>query len=128
MRAVHSTAACGPHAPSWNGKSPLNGEDVRLRGEPPWPIIGPTATPASGMPVPSALGAEEILAIIDKWVAAARRALDAGFEVLEIYATHGYLVHQFLSPLSNERADQYGGDQAGRMRFALEVVEAVRSV
>ena len=83
-----------------HGKSPLNDEDVRLRGQAPWPIVGPTATPASGMPAPAALTAEEIPGVIDKWVEAARPAFDAGFEVLEIHAAHGYLVHQFLSPLS----------------------------
>ena len=59
---------------------------------------------------------------------AARRALDVGFDVIEIHAAHGYLLHQFLSPLSNRREDAYGGDLAGRMRFPLEVVTAVRSV
>jgi 2,4-dienoyl-CoA reductase-like NADH-dependent reductase (Old Yellow Enzyme family) len=59
---------------------------------------------------------------------ATRRADDAGFDVVEVHAAHGYLLHEFLSPLSNHRTDQYGGDLAGRMRFPLEVIETVRAV
>jgi 2,4-dienoyl-CoA reductase-like NADH-dependent reductase (Old Yellow Enzyme family) len=62
------------------------------------------------------------------WADAAERALEAGYEVLEIHNAHGYLIHQFLSPLSNTRNDAYGGDLEGRMRFPLEVAEAVRAV
>jgi 2,4-dienoyl-CoA reductase-like NADH-dependent reductase (Old Yellow Enzyme family) len=66
--------------------------------------------------------------VVDAWAQAARRADKAGFDVLEIHAAHGYLIHQFLSPASNMRKDGYGGDLNGRMRFGLEVVEAVRAV
>jgi 2,4-dienoyl-CoA reductase-like NADH-dependent reductase (Old Yellow Enzyme family) len=64
----------------------------------------------------------------DAFVAATRRALTAGFDVVELHAAHGYLLHQFLSPLSNRRTDSYGGSLENRMRFPLEVVEAVRAV
>ena len=62
------------------------------------------------------------------FVAATRRAVDAGFDLVEVHAAHGYLLHEFLSPLSNTRTDGYGGDLAGRMRLVLEVVEDVRAV
>ncbi len=62
------------------------------------------------------------------WAEAAKRAVEAGFEMIEIHNAHGYLVHQFLSPLSNKRNDAYGGDFAGRTRFPLEIAEAIRKV
>ena len=64
--------------------------------------------------------------MVHTWAAAARRAVDAGFDVIEIHAAHGYLLASFLSPVSNTRNDRYGGDRAGRMRLPLEIVEAVR--
>jgi 2,4-dienoyl-CoA reductase-like NADH-dependent reductase (Old Yellow Enzyme family) len=66
--------------------------------------------------------------IVEKWQSAAARAHAAGFDVVEIHAAHGYLIHQFLSPLSNRRTDRYGGSLANRMRFLLRVTEAVRQV
>jgi 2,4-dienoyl-CoA reductase-like NADH-dependent reductase (Old Yellow Enzyme family) len=68
----------------------------------------------------------EIHGLIGDFAAAARRALEAGFDVVEIHGAHGYLIHEFLSPLSNVRTDEYGGSLANRMRFSLEVTEAVR--
>lgn len=128
LQLQHAGRKGGTRRP-WHGKSPLNDEDIRLRGEPPWPVVGPSALPASdGMPLPSELAAVDIPKVIDKWVVATRRAVAAGFEVLELHAAHGYLVHQFLSAYSNKRTDRYGGDRNGRMRFALELVEAVRRV
>jgi len=112
----------------WDGASPLDANDA-ARGEPPWPVIGPSALAAAdGWPTPRALTETDIHGLVDAWAAAARRADRAGFAALEVHAAHGYLLHQFLSPLSNRRNDAYGGDRAGRMRFALEVAEAVRSV
>jgi 2,4-dienoyl-CoA reductase-like NADH-dependent reductase (Old Yellow Enzyme family) len=70
----------------------------------------------------------DIKTVTDAWTAAAQWALEAGFDILEIHGAHGYLLHQFLSPLVNRRNDSYGGDRNGRMRFPLEVVEAVRRV
>ncbi|MFP3560918.1 oxidoreductase, partial [Paraburkholderia sp. SIMBA_049] len=66
--------------------------------------------------------------VIQAFVAAAQRALTAGFKVVEIHAAHGYLLHQFLSPLSNQRRDQYGGSFENRIRLVLQVTEAVRAV
>ncbi|MFN2167030.1 MAG: oxidoreductase, partial [Anaerolineae bacterium] len=74
------------------------------------------------------LSAKEIQAIISAWQAAARRAEEAGFDLIEIHAAHGYLNHQFLSPLSNQRTDSYGGTLPNRMRLLLQVTEAVRGV
>ena len=112
----------------WHGAKPLDEEDVRLRGEHPWQTVGPSAVPyAAGAPVPTALSVGEMHELTAMWVAAAKRALAAGFEVIEVHAAHGYLLHQFLSPLSNKRNDEYGGDLAGRMRWPLEVVQAVRA-
>jgi 2,4-dienoyl-CoA reductase-like NADH-dependent reductase (Old Yellow Enzyme family) len=71
---------------------------------------------------------DDIRAMIALWREAAARSLDAGFDICEIHGAHGYLIHQFLSPLANVRNDSYGGDLQGRIRFALEIVEAVRTV
>jgi 2,4-dienoyl-CoA reductase-like NADH-dependent reductase (Old Yellow Enzyme family) len=94
-----------------------------------WIPVGPTNTPfAAGFPVPRALAVPEINAITLAFADAARRALAAGFEVVEIHAAHGYLLHEFLSPLTNTRDDEYGGSFDNRLRFCLEVVDTVRAV
>jgi 2,4-dienoyl-CoA reductase-like NADH-dependent reductase (Old Yellow Enzyme family) len=94
-----------------------------------WVPVGPTAEPfAEGYPVPCALTTSEIPAVVDAFRAAARRALDAGFDVAEIHAAHGYLIHEFLSPLVNTRTDEYGGSFDNRVRLCLDVVDAVRRV
>lgn len=91
--------------------------------------MAPSAVPFNpGEPAPAELSKAEIRGIVDSFVAAARRALRAGFQVAEIHAAHGYLVHQFLSPLSNQRTDEYGGAFENRIRLALEVAAAVRAV
>src|SRR5205807_2813402 len=78
-------------------------------------------------PTPVELDRQEISEEIEAWRDAAHRAADAGFDALEIHGAHGYLINQFLSPVANRRNDPYGGDLAGRMRFALELTEAVRA-
>lgn len=97
-----------------------------------WTPVAPSAVPhAAGSPIyqtPHALTLAEIAALKDAFVAAARRADAAGFDVVEVHGAHGYLLNQFLSPLANKRSDQYGGSQENRMRFPLEVVAAVRAV
>lgn len=94
-----------------------------------WELVGPSALPASESgPVPRALTTAEVGELVQAWGAAARRANEAGFDVLEIHAAHGYLIHEFLSPHANRRNDQYGGSEENRMRFAVEVVECVRSI
>ena len=81
-----------------------------------------------GYQTPAALAQNEIAALIDAFSAAAARAVRAGFEVIEIHAAHGYLIHEFLSPISNRRDDQWGGGFDARVRFLLEIVRAVRRV
>lgn len=95
-----------------------------------WPheVWGPSAVPYSDTyPSPRALDAEGIARVVGAFADAATRALDAGFRILEVHAAHGYLLHQFLSPLSNRRDDAYGGSFENRTRLALEVVDAVRA-
>ena len=93
-----------------------------------WQTVAPSAVPYADWRAPRALNVEEIGGVVQAFADAAGRALAAGFEVVEVHAAHGYLLHQFLSPLTNLRTDAYGGDLAGRSRLLLEVVEAVRAV
>jgi 2,4-dienoyl-CoA reductase-like NADH-dependent reductase (Old Yellow Enzyme family) len=94
-----------------------------------WPVVGPSAVPFDeGNPVPKALDEAEINGIIAAFEAATKRALAAGFRLIEIHAAHGYLLHEFLSPLSNRRTDGYGGSLENRMRLPLRVAGAVRKL
>jgi 2,4-dienoyl-CoA reductase-like NADH-dependent reductase (Old Yellow Enzyme family) len=94
-----------------------------------WQPVGPTDEPfAPGYPVPCTLDADRIAEVVGGFRDAAIRARDAGFDVAEIHAAHGYLIHQFLSPLSNTRTDAYGGSFDHRVRLCVEVVDAVRAV
>jgi len=112
----------------WQGGGPLDTADA-ARGEGPYPLVGSTAEPlAPGHVIPRALSLAEISGVVESFAFAAARADRAGFEVLEIHGAHGYLISSFLSPGVNRRNDAYGGDRAGRMRFALEVTRAVRAV
>ena len=112
----------------WFGNGPLTAEDF-ARGEKSWATVAPTSEPmAEGFLAPRQLSVPDLAQLRQQWADAAERALEAGFDVLEIHNAHGYLIHQFLSPLSNKRNDAYGGDFAGRTRFPLEVAEAVRAV
>jgi 2,4-dienoyl-CoA reductase-like NADH-dependent reductase (Old Yellow Enzyme family) len=111
----------------WHGNAAMTDADA-ARGELPWDIVAPSPLPArDGWLVPHELDTAGIAAIQRAFAAAAGRADEAGFEVLEIHSAHGYLGHSFLSPVSNRRTDAYGGDRAGRMRFTLETAEAVRA-
>jgi 2,4-dienoyl-CoA reductase-like NADH-dependent reductase (Old Yellow Enzyme family) len=92
-----------------------------------WQTVAPSAVPYPGYAVPTELDLAGIDTVVDDFVAAARRAVTAGFDVLEIHAAHGYLLHEFLSPLSNTRTDAYGGDLAGRAKILLRVVREVRA-
>lgn len=92
-----------------------------------WTTTAPSDIAYEGFAAPVALDAAGIERIVDAFAAAARRALDAGFDVLELHGAHGYLLHQFLSPLSNLRADEYGGSLENRARLLLRVVDAVRA-
>lgn len=93
-----------------------------------WQVLAPSALPFNaGDPVPQALDAAGIDAVVEAFAAAARRAARLGLELIEIHAAHGYLLHQFLSPLSNRRDDDYGGSLDNRMRLLLRVFDAVRA-
>ncbi|HEX2902275.1 MAG TPA: NADH:flavin oxidoreductase/NADH oxidase [Jatrophihabitans sp.] len=92
-----------------------------------WTTVGASPLGYADWPAPHSLTEAELASLVTAWGAAARRAVSAGFEVIEVHAAHGYLLHQFLSPLSNRRADGYGGDVAGRARLLYEVVDAIRS-
>jgi 2,4-dienoyl-CoA reductase-like NADH-dependent reductase (Old Yellow Enzyme family) len=94
-----------------------------------WEPVAPSAVPFNAdYPMPRALSIAEIDGVVAAFRKAAERALAAGFEVLEIHSAHGYLLHEFLSPLSNQRIDEYGGSLENRMRLALRVAGAVREV
>lgn len=113
--------------PPWEGGRPLAG-NPGVNDWQDWELVGPSAIGSSkSAPVPRALLLSEITSLIDKWGAAAARAHRAGFDVLEIHAAHGYLIHQFLSERSNARTDNYGGSIENRMRFAAEIAESVRA-
>lgn len=91
-----------------------------------WLTVGPSPIACPGFDEPRVLTTDGIAEIVEQFVAAGRRAVDAGFDVIEIHAAHGYLLHSFLSPLSNQRTDAYGGSLENRARFLLEVVGRLR--
>ena len=116
-------ASCHTATEDWR---PLEDKDA-ADGMPPWQGLAPSAL--DQLPrrfIPKAMDQNDIRTVLDAWREATRRSMDAGYDILEIHGAHGYLIHQFLSPVSNHRNDAYGGDRAGRMRFALEVAEVVR--
>jgi 2,4-dienoyl-CoA reductase-like NADH-dependent reductase (Old Yellow Enzyme family) len=122
----HAGRKVATRAP-WDGFAPL-GEADAAAGRPPWAGIAPSPVPfRAGALVPREMDADDIARVIALHVEAAKRSLDAGFDVIEIHGAHGYIIQQFLSPIVNHRRDAYGGDLAGRMRFGLELVEAVRA-
>ncbi|WP_017460961.1 NADH:flavin oxidoreductase/NADH oxidase [Dyella ginsengisoli] len=107
----------------WEGGGPLGVDEGA------WPTVAPSALPFdAGWHVPVALDEAGIAKVIGDFRTAARRALDAGFQLVEVHAAHGYLLHQFLSPLSNRRSDGYGGSFENRTRLVREVVAAIREV
>lgn len=115
-------------APPWTNFRPLTQEDAAL-GMPPWQGVSASPIPAKpGALVPIELDEAGIQAVIQAWRLAAQRSVDAGFDICEVHGAHGYLIHQFLSPLSNHRTDAWGGSLEGRMRLALRISEEVRQV
>lgn len=107
----------------WKGKGEVPLEDGG------WQMVAPSAIPFYDQDrTPEAMDEEMIGDVITAFVAAAQRSLDAGFDVVEIHAAHGYLIHQFLSPITNKRTDQYGGSFENRTRLLCEVVTAVRDI
>jgi 2,4-dienoyl-CoA reductase-like NADH-dependent reductase (Old Yellow Enzyme family) len=112
----------------WHGNGALGAADIE-RGDRPWPIVSQDSNAlGEGWPVPHALSIAELGQVREAFCRAAQRAVAAGFDVAEVHGAHGYLLHGFLSPLANRRSDRYGGSLENRMRFPLEVAEAVRSV
>ena len=110
-------------APPWKGGHPLEAGDGG------WQPVAPSPIPfAPGYPTPRELSPAEIEKLVMRFAEAARRALQAGFKVVEVHMAHGYLLHEFLSPLSNHRRDEFGGSLEGRVKFPLNVAVAVRSV
>jgi 2,4-dienoyl-CoA reductase-like NADH-dependent reductase (Old Yellow Enzyme family) len=108
--------------PPWDDRQVLSEKEGGWR-----PIWAPSAIPFSPeSPIPESLSGEQIREIVASFSQAARRACEAGFQVVEIHAAHGYLLHEFLSPLSNQRSDEYGGSFENRTRIIREVVEAIR--
>lgn len=114
-------AHAGRKASTWNGK--------QISLEQGWETVAPSEIPyAEGERIPHELTVSEIKGLVQSFKEAAIRALEAGFDILEIHAAHGYLIHQFLSPLSNVRTDEYGGSFENRIRFLVEIVEAVNEL
>jgi 2,4-dienoyl-CoA reductase-like NADH-dependent reductase (Old Yellow Enzyme family) len=111
------------HSSPWKGNHPLKQEEGG------WTTLAPSAIPfREGDPVPAAMSIEDIEQLKKDFIHATIRALQSGFKVIELHAAHGYLLNEFLSPLSNQRTDNYGGSFENRVRLLLEVVDAVRSV
>jgi len=122
MQIAHAGRKASCRVP-WEGGAAIPAADGG------WQTVAPSAVPFRGVdPVPKELSVAEIHEVVEKFGAAARRALAAGFEVIEIHAAHGYLLHEFYSPLSNRRTDEYGGSFENRIRLTLEVVKTVRAV
>jgi 2,4-dienoyl-CoA reductase-like NADH-dependent reductase (Old Yellow Enzyme family) len=121
IQLAHAGRKASTHTP-WDGGGSI------APGQPNgWQVAAPSEVPFfEGDPVPRELTTADIQRLVAAFAAAAQRALAAGFEVIEIHGAHGYLIHQFLSPLSNFRTDEYGGSLENRMRMALEIVTAVR--
>ena len=111
----------------WFGNGPLTGADT-ARGEAGWDTIGASSAPVdAGWIAPAPAGNMDLIIIREAFADAARRADAAGFDIVELHSAHGYLLHTFLSPVSNDRSDSYGGSLENRMRFPLEVARAVRA-
>ncbi|HEY9724367.1 MAG TPA: NADH:flavin oxidoreductase/NADH oxidase [Oscillatoriaceae cyanobacterium] len=119
IQLAHAGRKASTAAP-WLGGGPLPEEDA-------WPTIAPSPVPFNDTyPVPEMLSEEAIAMVVASFGQSARRALEAGFEVIELHAAHGYLLHEFLSPLTNLRADRYGGSFENRTRLVREVVAETR--
>jgi len=122
IQLAHAGRKASHHRP-WEGSATLN------KNENPWTTLAPSALPYKDHePVPHELSRNEIKEIIDQFRRATIRAREAGFRVIELHGAHGYLLHEFLSPLSNQRKDEYGGSFENRVRFVLELTDEVRKV
>lgn len=121
MQLAHAGRKASTQRP-WDGRGYVDPADGG------WQTEGASALAYADWPAPRALSAEDLGQLTGDFVSAAQRALAAGFETLELHAAHGYLMHQFLSPLTNARSDEYGGSFDNRVRYPLEVVAALREV
>ena len=112
----------------WHGETPVDDEDVSERNEAPWQAIAPSPIPyAEGWPEPAEMSRSDIERVIASFGDAAKRSQEAGFKIIEVYAAHGFLIHQFLSPIANQRTDSWGGNSENRRRFAVEVARSIRA-
>lgn len=112
-------------APGWGPLSSLPGTLSEEDGG--WEVVGPSAIAFDGLATPRALSTEEVHEVVQQFASAARRAVQAGYQFIEIHAAHGYLVHEFLSPLSNQRDDEFGGPLKSRAKLLLDIVSAMRA-
>src|SRR4051794_34162714 len=119
IQLAHAGRKASTSAP-WKGHRLLSPEEGG------WQLVGPSELPFPGLATPSPLAASQIKEVQDQFVAATRRALAAGFELIELHGAHGYLAHSFYSPLSNNRTDNYGGLFDNRIRFIMETAGAMR--
>jgi len=109
----------------WDGAHPIPADGI----EGPWEPVGPSAiAERDGHPTPRCMAHRDILEVVDAFSSATKRALDAGFDTVEIHGAHGYLIHSFFSPISNLRTDRYGGSLRQRMTFPLMIADAVREI
>jgi 2,4-dienoyl-CoA reductase-like NADH-dependent reductase (Old Yellow Enzyme family) len=122
IQLAHAGRKASSHVP-WEGGEPLNPEESA------WTTLGPSAIPfKEEVPAPVEMTTDQIAKLIQDFKTAAQRALQAGFKVIEVHGAHGYLLHEFFSPLSNHRADAYGGSFENRVRLLIKVIEAIREV
>jgi 2,4-dienoyl-CoA reductase-like NADH-dependent reductase (Old Yellow Enzyme family) len=135
VQLVHAGRKAGVY-PEWErveGAVIAKGQPSIARGSAPlsaggWQTVAPSAIAFEGLDEPRELKPDEIAEVVEAFALSAARAADAGFDVIELHAAHGYLIHEFLSPLSNRRTDEYGGSLENRARLLLDIVRAVRPV
>ena len=121
IQLAHAGRKASTAAP-WKGGKPIGAEEGGWR-----PIFAPSAIPFDhGYQTPAALDTAGVRQLVSSFASATRRALDAGFQIIELHAAHGYLINEFLSPLSNTRTDEYGGSFENRTRVLREIIEAIR--
>ncbi len=122
IQLAHAGRKASHHVP-WKGSAPLTAEEGA------WQTLAPSAVAYKETdPLPKEMTIEDIQQLINNFTLAAKRALEAGFKVIEIHAAHGYLINEFLSPLSNLRTDDYGGNFENRIRLLIEIVDATRKI
>ena len=122
IQLAHAGRKASTASPFAGGGKPLDSDDPQA-----WQVVGPSAVPvAENFQTPRELTKEDLTRLTQTFVDAAKRSLEAGFEVIELHGAHGYLLHSFLSPLANFRTDEFSGSLENRMRYPLAVTQAVR--